>query len=145
MENFVRLVMLCSLIHVFPFPGYGPSLLREIALKAMQKSAPGDDENGMGMPYGENSSLVLSESEAPVVAGSEIALVGMAEPEVYSKPQMLLSFSYKIRQGDTIGALAQTYGLNPDTLLSLNNIRNSRLIQIDQMLRPQPGRYIPYG
>jgi murein DD-endopeptidase MepM/ murein hydrolase activator NlpD len=48
---------------------------------------------------------------------------------------MLLSFSYKIRQGDTIGALAQTYGLNPDTLLSLNNIKNSRLIQIDQMIR----------
>jgi murein DD-endopeptidase MepM/ murein hydrolase activator NlpD len=136
MQKFVRLVMLFSLIYVFPFPGYGPSLLSEIALKIMRGSVPAGDENGMGMPYGETVALVLPESEAAVNAGSGIALAaGMAEPEAYSKPQMLLSFFYKIRQGDTIGALAQTYGLNPDTLLSMNNIRNSRLIQIDQMIR----------
>jgi murein DD-endopeptidase MepM/ murein hydrolase activator NlpD len=135
MEKIVRLVMVFSLIYVFPFPGCGPSLLGEVAQKAIRGNLPQDDENGMGMPYGENVSLVLPESEAAVNAGSGIALAGMAEPEAYSKPQMLLLFSHKIRQGDTIGALAQTYGLNPDTLLSLNNIKNSRLIQIDQMLR----------
>jgi murein DD-endopeptidase MepM/ murein hydrolase activator NlpD len=135
MKKIVRLVMLFSIIYVFPFPGYGPALLSEIAVKTIRRSAPQDDENGMGMPYGENISLVLPESEAVVNAGSGVVLAGMAEPEAYSKPRILLSFSYKIRPGDTIGALAQTYGLNPDTLLSLNNIKNSRLIQIDQMLR----------
>jgi murein DD-endopeptidase MepM/ murein hydrolase activator NlpD len=135
MSKFVRLIMLFSLIHVFPFPGYGPSLLREIALKTIRSGVSRDDENGMGMSYSENVSLVLPESGAAGNAGSEIALTGMAEPEAYSKPQMLLSFSYRIREGDTIGALAQTYGLNPDTLLSLNNIKNSRLIQIGRMLR----------
>ncbi|MDR3122802.1 MAG: M23 family metallopeptidase [Treponema sp.] len=131
MEKLIRLVMLFSLIYIFPFPGYGPSLLSNIAFTTMRNSIPQDDENGMGMLYSENVSLVLPGADA----GSGIALAGMAEPDVYSKPQMLLSFSYKIRQGDTVGALAQTYGLNPDTLLSVNNIKNSRLIQIDQMLR----------
>jgi murein DD-endopeptidase MepM/ murein hydrolase activator NlpD len=136
MEKFIRLVMLFSLIYVFPFPGYGPSLLSEIVQRRMRKSVSQDDENGMGMHYNENLSLVLPESESEAGAAYGIALAtGMVEPEAYSKPQMLLSFSYKIRQGDTIGALAQTYGLNPDTLLSLNNIKNSRLIQIDRMLR----------
>jgi murein DD-endopeptidase MepM/ murein hydrolase activator NlpD len=135
MEKIVRLAMLFTLIYVFPFPGYGPGLLREAALKTIGGSASQDDENGMGMPYGENVSLTLPESEAAADAGFGTILAGMVEPEAYSKPQMLLSFSYKIRPGDTIGALAQTYGLNPDTLLSLNNIKNSRLIQIDQMLR----------
>jgi murein DD-endopeptidase MepM/ murein hydrolase activator NlpD len=135
MKKVVRLVMLFSLVYVFPFPGYGPSLLRHSAFKITGRSAPRGGENGMGMPYGENVSLVLPESEVAINTGSGTALAGMAEPDIYSKPQMLLSFSYKIRQGDTIGALAQTYGLNLDTLLSLNNIKNSRLIQIDQMLR----------
>jgi murein DD-endopeptidase MepM/ murein hydrolase activator NlpD len=135
MQKIVRLVMLFSLIYVFPFPGYGPSLLSHINLTKIDESALRDDENGMGMPYIENASLILNESDGALASEAEIALGGMAEPEAYSKPQMLLSFSYKIRQGDTIGELAQTYGLNPDTLLSLNNIRNSRLIQIDQMIR----------
>jgi murein DD-endopeptidase MepM/ murein hydrolase activator NlpD len=135
MEKIVRLVMLFSLIYVSPFPGYGPNLLNRIALKTVERSVPRGDEKGMGMPYEENVSLTLPESEAAMNAGSGTVLAGMAEPAIYSKPQMLLSFSYKIRPGDTIGALAQTYGLNLDTLLSLNNIRNSRLIQIDQMLR----------
>jgi murein DD-endopeptidase MepM/ murein hydrolase activator NlpD len=131
MEKIIRLVMLFSLVAVFPFPGYGPSLLSAIKPKTTRESVPQEGENGMGMPYGENLSLSLSESEA----ADGTALAGMAEPEAYSKPQTLFSFSYKIRPGDTIGALAETYGLNPDTLLSLNNIKNSRLIQIDQMLR----------
>jgi murein DD-endopeptidase MepM/ murein hydrolase activator NlpD len=135
MQKIVRLVMLFSLLYVFPFPGYGPRLISEILLKKSPAEELQDDENGMGMSYIENTSLILSESGTELDAEDEIALAGMAEPEAYSKPQMLLSFSYKIRQGDTIGALAQTYGLNPDTLLSLNNIKNSRLIQIDQMIR----------
>jgi murein DD-endopeptidase MepM/ murein hydrolase activator NlpD len=127
--------MILSLVYFFPFPGYGPSLSNKTTLAAAQKTAAKDDENGMGMPYAENVSLVLPEAEAVIDSGSGTALAGMAEPDIYSKPQMLLLFSHRLRPGDTIGALAQTYGLNPDTLLSLNNIKNSRLIQIDQIIR----------
>jgi murein DD-endopeptidase MepM/ murein hydrolase activator NlpD len=135
MAKLVRLIMLFSIIYVFPFPGYGPGLVRSILLRTARSDAPRNDENGMGMLSSENVSLVLSEFGADDDGGPEAGPAGMAEPEAYSKPQTLLLFSYRIRQGDTIGALAQTYGLNPDTLLSLNGIRNSRLIQIGRMIR----------
>lgn len=53
----------------------------------------------------------------------------------FSKPQALYYFAYRVRQGDMIGTLAESYGLNQDTLLSFNDIRNSRLLQIGQYLK----------
>jgi murein DD-endopeptidase MepM/ murein hydrolase activator NlpD len=135
MKNVFRLAMILSIVYFFPFPGYGPDLTKKIALKTAQTGVSRDNKNGMGMPYEENVSLALPESEAEINADLGTVLAGMAEPDIYSKPQMLLLFSHKIRPGDTISALAQTYGLNPDTLFSLNNIKNSRLIQIDQVIR----------
>jgi murein DD-endopeptidase MepM/ murein hydrolase activator NlpD len=88
-------------------------------------------ENGMGMPYAENGLTVI-----PVDYGlSSEALTGIPEPEAYSKPRTLFSFAYTVQSGDTIGELAQNFGLNQDTLLSMNGIRNSRLLQIGQILK----------
>ncbi len=42
---------------------------------------------------------------------------------------------YRVRKGDMIGNLAEAFGVTQDTLISVNNIRSSRLIQIDQCLR----------
>lgn len=48
---------------------------------------------------------------------------------------MTLSYSdYIVEKGDTIGDIAKRFGLNQDTILSVNNIKNSRLIQIGQKL-----------
>jgi murein DD-endopeptidase MepM/ murein hydrolase activator NlpD len=60
---------------------------------------------------------------------------GVREPEAFSKPQILLYSSYSIQKGDIIGDLAANFGLNEDTLISINNIKNTRLIQIGQVLR----------
>jgi len=60
---------------------------------------------------------------------------GALEPESFSKPQMLLYSSYTIQKGDIIGDLAMSFGLNEDTLISTNGIKNTRLIQIGQVLR----------
>jgi murein DD-endopeptidase MepM/ murein hydrolase activator NlpD len=129
MKKIIRLIMLFSFVYFFPFPGYSPGFMGGVSFKSIQKPVVPDTENGMGMPYIENAALALPESA--VLS----ATAGMPEPEAYSKPQMLLSFPYKVQQGDTIGVLAETFGLNQDTLLSLNGIKNSRLLQIDQILR----------
>ncbi len=42
--------------------------------------------------------------------------------------------TYRIRKGDMIGFIASAYGVSQDTLISMNNIRATRLIQ--------PGQYI---
>ena len=61
--------------------------------------------------------------------------LGMLEPESFSKPQILLYNSYTIQPGDIIGELSANFGLNQDTLISINGIKNTRLIQIGQVLR----------
>ena len=51
------------------------------------------------------------------------------------RPRLLLFETHRVQRGDVIGNLARSYGLNEDTILSVNNIRNSRLLQIGQVLR----------
>jgi murein DD-endopeptidase MepM/ murein hydrolase activator NlpD len=67
-------------------------------------------------------------------AALEGLVTGVPEPTEYSRPQMLFNTSYAVKSGDTIGQIAKEFGLNPDTILSINNIRNSRLLQIGQQL-----------
>jgi murein DD-endopeptidase MepM/ murein hydrolase activator NlpD len=55
--------------------------------------------------------------------------------ESISKPRILLYDTYSIQRNDYIGSLAEKFGLNEDTLISLNDIKNARLIQIGQVLR----------
>jgi murein DD-endopeptidase MepM/ murein hydrolase activator NlpD len=76
----------------------------------------------------------------------ETVFVGMdtddwsLETEIYelesiTKPRILLYNNYSIQKNDFIGNLAEKFGLNDDTIMSLNGIKNARLIQIGQVLR----------
>ena len=65
----------------------------------------------------------------------DLEFTGMLEPEEYSRPRLLVFDSYKIKGGDTISEIAVNVGLNEDTLLSVNEIKNARLLQIDQILK----------
>jgi murein DD-endopeptidase MepM/ murein hydrolase activator NlpD len=92
------------------------------------------ETGGMGgMPYLENSLSGTNAGNAS--GGTEPDLSGIPEPAEYSKPRILLFTSYKVRQGDTIGDIARNFGLNQDTLISLNGIKNTRLLQINQALK----------
>ena len=43
--------------------------------------------------------------------------------------------SYRIRKGDMIGVIAERFGLTQDTLISINNIRQTRRIQIGDYIK----------
>ncbi len=43
--------------------------------------------------------------------------------------------TYRIREGDMIGVIAERFGVTQDTLISVNNIRQTRNIQIGEYLR----------
>ncbi|MHC6203811.1 M23 family metallopeptidase [Breznakiellaceae bacterium SP9] len=60
---------------------------------------------------------------------------GILEPDEYSHPSMLMESAYQIEKGDVIGRISQKYGLNQDTLLSYNNIKDSRSLQIGRILK----------
>ena len=88
-------------------------------------------ENGVGggtiptdmLPYTDLHPEFISEFE------------GVPEPEEFSRPRMLTFSSYTLEKGDMIGPIAVKAGLNEDTLISINNIRNTRLMQIGQVIR----------
>jgi murein DD-endopeptidase MepM/ murein hydrolase activator NlpD len=128
MEKIIRLVMVFSLLYFFPLSGFFSVYGGGKTQKEFHSPKVYEVKNGMGMPYIENAAIEIRET-------SNLSSTGVPEPEVYSKPQMLLCFSYTVCPGDTIGVLAETFGLNQDTLLSMNGIKNARLLQIGQVLR----------
>jgi murein DD-endopeptidase MepM/ murein hydrolase activator NlpD len=113
--------------------GFAP-LLRRIPKQETPESGESffEPETGMGgMPYFEAGLLDLDLKTASL----EKETTGIPEPAEYSKPKLLLYTAYKVQRGDIIGTLAQSFGLNQDTLISVNGITNTRLLQINQVLR----------
>jgi murein DD-endopeptidase MepM/ murein hydrolase activator NlpD len=94
----------------------------------------GAAESAAGMGGGGYPENAVSGADA-FSAGGESPISGVLEPEVFSKPRMLLYSAYTVQKGDIIGDIAEKFGLNQDTLISCNGIKNTRLIQIGQVLR----------
>jgi murein DD-endopeptidase MepM/ murein hydrolase activator NlpD len=122
-----------------------------VAMSMMYVFFPGS--SGRAAPEGSSlasSSLTTSSlTEMPPLAAEDysgnlggsaetaetIAETGAAEPEAYSQARMLLYVPYTVVGGDIIGEIAKTFGLYEDTIISVNGIRNSRLLQIGQVLK----------
>jgi murein DD-endopeptidase MepM/ murein hydrolase activator NlpD len=116
----VRLILLVFMLYFLPFSTL-PSVVEPKAENGVGGGTPPQD-------------LSLTEEREPAPDGDPV-LEGIPEPEIFSKPRMLLSSSYRVERGDMIGDLARKFGLNQDTLISYNNIKNTRLLQIGQTLR----------
>jgi murein DD-endopeptidase MepM/ murein hydrolase activator NlpD len=118
----VRLVLLAALVYWLP--------------KSSTQGAPAPErpaEAGVGGgAYPQSGDSFEGGEEAPA---GDPALVGIPEPELFSKSRMLMHESYRVEKGDIIGDLARKFGLNQDTLISYNAIKNTRLLQIGQVLR----------
>ena len=117
------------------------AVLSVVFTSAMERRMPSTDaatgtdvSDGMGgISFQDASSFInVSLDDNDAVLGSLVT--GVPEPTEYSRPQMLFYTSYTVKQGDTIGQIARDFGLNQDTILSINRIRNSRLLQIGQRL-----------
>jgi len=120
-KNFIRLLLIIYL--AFYFPGIRVFPIREAAAQTIPvELAAYEIENGMGgglSPEGMYAKMDF----------------GFTEAEVFFRPPMLTFSSHTLQRGDIIGIIAADTGLNEDTLISVNNIRNTRLLQIGQSLR----------
>jgi len=98
-------------------------------------------ENGVGGAINHQEFVPPVPDEEEV----DLELEGLPEPEEFSRPRMLTFSSYTIEKGDMIGRIAIMTGLNEDSLISVNNIKNTRLIQIGQVIKipNQDGIYYP--
>ena len=61
--------------------------------------------------------------------------IAISEPIFFNKPKTLLYSTYRVKPGDLIGNLALDFGLNQSTLISINNITNTRTVQIDSLIK----------
>jgi len=59
----------------------------------------------------------------------------LLEPESFSKTRTLLYNPYIVQGGDNISTLAINFGLNQDSILSINKVANSRSLQIGKVLK----------
>ncbi|MCQ2593341.1 MAG: M23 family metallopeptidase [Treponema sp.] len=60
----------------------------------------------------------------------------LAADELYVlEPAVLTYQTYRVKKGDMIGFIADDYGVTQDTIISINNIKQSRLIQPGQYLK----------
>ncbi|MDR1029900.1 MAG: M23 family metallopeptidase [Treponema sp.] len=141
----LRLLFIFSLVAIIDTFGFFPQFNLPVTEHSVHQEVEFDAENGMGgMSYYEIPVSAEITGHAGGLAGEgaalnpleiDAALGGVPEPLEYSLPQMLLYSAYTVSQGDTIGEIARDFGLNPDTLISLNSIKNSRLLRIGQVLR----------
>lgn len=60
---------------------------------------------------------------------------GVSENVTFEESYNLSYFAYRVRSGDMIGKIAEAFDISSDTIISVNNIRNSRLLQIGDYLK----------
>ncbi|AEF80255.1 M23 family metallopeptidase [Leadbettera azotonutricia] len=121
-KNLLRTLLLSCLVLYLP---WGWSAQPDTPAETLVGRA----KNGMG------GGMLPGENPVIIEASIDLELSGLPEPEEYSRPHILAFSSYKVEKGDYIGDIAMKAGLNQDTILSVNGIKNSRLLQIGQILK----------
>lgn len=89
-------------------------------------------ENGMGGNTYPAFPSVIVDEVAAVSAESDATLVSFEGP---IDTDALSYMSYRIKKGDMIGKIAEQFDVTQDSIISVNNIRNSRTIQVGEYLK----------
>ncbi|MDR0513459.1 MAG: M23 family metallopeptidase [Treponema sp.] len=123
-KAFWRVALIVSLLYYIPQTGFHLPITETAAAQTsiITYSA---SANGMG-----GGIFLDSLSAETYIELTEIE--GQVE---YLRPRMLTFSFHTMQSGDIIGHIAARAGLNEDTLLSVNNVRNSRLMQIGQVVK----------
>jgi murein DD-endopeptidase MepM/ murein hydrolase activator NlpD len=94
---------------------------------------PLTEAHGIGGGY--IAEELISESENESLLLTEASLESLSEPETISKNRILFCDSHVVQSGENISTLAINFGLNQDTIISVNKIYNTRLLQIGKVLK----------
>jgi murein DD-endopeptidase MepM/ murein hydrolase activator NlpD len=119
-KRIFRLASILCLLYVF-LPGYTKK----------QQDIPAA-EHGIG---GGTFSGEVSEAESGVVLVNASLEAVEFEPESFSKTRVLLYDTHIVKSGENISELAVNLGLHQGTIISVNKITNTRLLQIGKVLK----------
>ncbi|MBQ4377865.1 MAG: M23 family metallopeptidase [Treponema sp.] len=89
-------------------------------------------ENGQG---GFESPTIPVTEEVLDSISDNSGSTGSAETVAYDDSYNLSYFSYRIRSGDMIGKIAEAFDITSDTIISVNNVKNSRTIRPNEYLK----------
>ena len=95
-------------------------------VKGIKINLPQQNEESMG---GRENNVTVE------LAALEMAGVSVPEDLTLSQPRMLLFSSYTVQQGEVVGEIAKKFGLSISTLVSVNDIKNTRTVPIGKVLR----------
>lgn len=95
-----------------------------------KNSGQGGFESPSGNPVTKEDAVAAGLSGISAAIGQQ----EMLEKEETPLPELEYTV-YRVRQGDMIGILAEKFNLSQDTLISVNSIKQTRLIQIGQYLK----------
>ena len=93
--------------------------------------AVGGYETAVLPEYDESLSSLLSEVET----SSESVDTAVQNQSSKEESSVLTYQTYRVKSGDMIGFIADDFNITQDTIISVNNIRQSRLIQPGQYLK----------
>jgi len=93
---------------------------------------PTVEGNGIGGGY--IAEELISEGESDVLL-TTASIDSVSETEPIAKTRILLCDSYMVQSGDNISTLATNFGLNQDTIISVNKITYTRLLQAGKPLK----------
>ncbi len=83
----------------------------------------------------DDASLLADSTQVSAADDKVLSVTEDLENTEISKDLPLSYTAYRVRQGDMIGYIADSFGVTQDTLISVNNIKQTRLIQIGQYLK----------
>ena len=121
----VRLLLIVSLVYYFPGGWFFPFTGEKTALASVQAQT----ESGIGGGAAPESMHIKAN------LNFDFDFAETFDPEDYSRPRILTFTSHTMQSGDIIGHIAARTGLTEDTLISVNNISNTRRMQIGQVIR----------
>ena len=100
---------------------------------------PGDTLSLIAQRYGTSVSKLMEANNLRnrhrIRAGQTLEIPGMASSQQAAAPIQEGAVSYRVRRGDTVGAIARRAGMSEDQLLALNEIGNRNRIYVGQELR----------
>jgi murein DD-endopeptidase MepM/ murein hydrolase activator NlpD len=99
-----------------------------------QKQRIQDSENGIGGGSFNNEDVSLTFASVSA-ASFEAPETAALEPESLSKTRILFYDAHTVTSGENISTLAVNMGLNQGTIISVNKITNTRLLQIGKVLK----------
>ncbi|MCR4741657.1 MAG: M23 family metallopeptidase [Treponema sp.] len=73
--------------------------------------------------------------ESFLVENSEKLEEELVKSETTQEESLITYETYRVKKGDMIGYIADEFGITQDTIISVNNIKQSRLIQVGQYLK----------